>query len=94
MTDGFCVAGLEFNETCKSFPKFTINDIIGDGFLWAVPKHRRTLEKRHKRRFGHPDYILKILKPKSYLKTCNVCGDDYEAGVLCRKLPFYFNYYL
>lgn len=88
MTDAFCVAGIEFNEISKSSndPKFSLKDIIADGFLWAVPKHRRSLEKRQKRRFGHPDYVLKILQPKTFLKTCNVCGDDHEAGVLCRKL--------
>lgn len=91
MTDAFCVAGIELRETINSAPKFTLKDIIGDGFLWAVPKHRRTIEKRLKRKFGHPDYVLKILKPKSYLKICNVCGDDHEAGVLCRKFNL-FNY--
>lgn len=86
MTDAFCLAGIEIGEISKSnTPTFSLKDIIGDGFLWAVPKHRRTLEKRQKRRFGHPDYVLKILKPKTYLKTCNTCGDDHEAGVLCRK---------
>lgn len=89
---------MELNEIKSSAP-FTIKDIIGDGFLWATPKHRRSVEKRQKRRFGHPEYILKILKPKTYLRTCNVCGDDHEAGVLCRKLllPLYafsFLYYL
>lgn len=88
MTDAYCVAGIEFNETTKPLPKFTIKDILGDGFLWAVPKHRRTLEKRQKRRFGHPDYVEKILRPKAYLRTCNVCGDSHEAGVLCRKYPY------
>lgn len=86
MTDAYCLAGVESNEIYKSNPKFTIKDIFGDGFLWAVPKHRRSLEKRQKRKFGHPDYIMKILKPKTYLRTCNVCGDDHESGVLCRKL--------
>lgn len=39
-----------------------------------------------KRKFGSPEYVLKILLPKKNLKVCNVCGDDHELGVLCRKL--------
>lgn len=62
---------------------FSIKDLIGNGFLWAVPKHRRSVEKRWKRKFGDPDYIWKLLRPRKDLRTCNVCGDDHEAGVLC-----------
>lgn len=53
--------------------------------LWAVPKHRRTVEKRLKRKYGTPEYVLKILKPKAHLKVCNACGHDHEVGILCRK---------
>ncbi|CAH1965809.1 unnamed protein product [Acanthoscelides obtectus] len=82
--EAFALVGVQ--PQTKSSPSFglnTIKDIIGDGFLFAVPKHRRTLERRHKRKYGHPDYVLKILLPRKDLKVCNVCGDDYEAGVLC-----------
>lgn len=71
----------------NNFPtsQFSLKDIIGDGFLWGVPKSRRSVEKRWKRKFGDPYYVSKLIQPKTYLKTCNECGDDYEAGVLCRK---------
>ncbi|KAF2905523.1 hypothetical protein ILUMI_00656 [Ignelater luminosus] len=82
--DGFCIAATN-SEVYPQPPSnnITINDIIGDGFLWAVPRNRRTIEKRWKRRFGHPDYVLKILLPRKNLRVCNVCGDDHEVGVLC-----------
>ena len=62
--------------------------------LWAVPKHRRTVEKRLKRKYGSPEYKLKILTPKVHLRTCATCGSDQEVGVLCRKWnhsPFPFH---
>lgn len=64
---------------------FSIKDLIGDGFLWAVPRNRRTIEKRWKRKFGSPEYVNKLLLPKTNLRVCNTCGHDYEVGILCRK---------
>uniref|UniRef100_A0A1B0F9Z2 Large ribosomal subunit protein bL32m n=1 Tax=Glossina morsitans morsitans TaxID=37546 RepID=A0A1B0F9Z2_GLOMM len=62
---------------------YSFKDLLGDGFLWAVPKHRRTIEKRLKRKFGFPEYSWKLLRVKTHLRTCNHCGHDYEAGLLC-----------
>ncbi|XP_053678424.1 39S ribosomal protein L32, mitochondrial isoform X2 [Anopheles nili] len=69
----------------SSNPKkaFSLRDLIGDGLLWAVPKHRRTVEKRHKRKYGSPQYKLKIFLPKTHLRSCATCGSDHEVGVLC-----------
>ncbi|KFB40229.1 AGAP000759-PA-like protein [Anopheles sinensis] len=66
-----------------SSPQFSLRDLIGDGLLWAVPKHRRTVEKRHKRKYGSPDYKLKIFVPKTHLRSCATCGSDHEVGILC-----------
>ncbi|XP_060525927.1 large ribosomal subunit protein bL32m [Cylas formicarius] len=81
--DDLCLVGARCVDVDRPRKTDLLNDIIGDGFLWAVPKSRRTLEKRQKRRFGHPEYILKILRPRKDLRTCHTCGDDYEAGTLC-----------
>ncbi|KAJ8870675.1 hypothetical protein PR048_029699 [Dryococelus australis] len=54
-----------------------------DAILWAVPKSRRTIEKRMQRKFGHPDYVYKMLLPKNNLLVCNNCGHYHKAGVLC-----------
>lgn len=62
---------------------FTFKDILENSILWAVPKSRRTIEKRLRRKFGHPDYVMKILKPKKNLLSCNTCGHHHEAGMLC-----------
>ncbi|XP_049842546.1 39S ribosomal protein L32, mitochondrial [Schistocerca gregaria] len=62
---------------------FLLESIVGDGFLWAVPRNRRTIERRLKRKYGNPEYHLKILKPKKHLLTCNTCGNSYEARNLC-----------
>ncbi|EDV93942.1 39S ribosomal protein L32, mitochondrial [Drosophila grimshawi] len=62
---------------------FSLRELIGDGILWAVPKHRRSVEKRLNRKFGHPDYVWKPLKEKRNLRSCLQCGNDHEMGVLC-----------
>ncbi|CAH0725192.1 unnamed protein product, partial [Brenthis ino] len=63
--------------------KFSIKDIVGDGFLLAVPKFRRTIEKKWKRKFGHPDYVWKLLVPKTNIAVCSDCGHNFERGHLC-----------
>ncbi|KAH8417321.1 hypothetical protein KR222_008758 [Zaprionus bogoriensis] len=77
------------NNTSNSHPKsFSLRDLLGDGMLWAVPKHRRSVEKRLNRKFGHPEYVWKPLKEKRNLRTCQKCGHNYELGLLC---PFCYN---
>lgn len=66
--------------------KFSLKDLIGDGFLLAVPKFRRTIEKRWKRRFGSPEYVWKMLMPKTTIHVCHECGHHYERGRLCGKV--------
>ena len=74
------------NNLTSKPSSFSLKDIWGEGFLWGVPKHRRTIEKRMRRKFGHPDYFWKLLKPKTNLIMCNSCGNYYEAGILCGKI--------
>nr|CAD7413203.1 unnamed protein product [Timema poppensis] len=62
---------------------FSLKNLLKDSILWAVPRHRRTLEKRLTRKYGHPDYVYKMLKAKSNLMVCNSCGHHHEAGLLC-----------
>lgn len=66
---------------------FSIKDIIGDGFLFAVPIFRRSLEVRKIRKIGiaHKgrEEHLKILRKKNNILTCTTCGHYYEIGVLC-----------
>ncbi|XP_075971757.1 mitochondrial ribosomal protein L32 [Anticarsia gemmatalis] len=65
--------------------KFSIKDIIGDGILLAVPKFRRTIERRWKRKYGSPDYELKTIVPKTNIKVCQDCGHHHEKGRLCEN---------
>lgn len=62
---------------------FSVKDLIGDGFLWAVPKFRRSLERRMKRRFGSPGLHVKYPQVKEYLLECDYCGDYYEPKTIC-----------
>ncbi|KAK0093187.1 hypothetical protein PV326_014122 [Microctonus aethiopoides] len=67
----------------KSNASISLKDIIGDGFMWAVPKTRRSVEVRLSRKFGFPEKHWKMLVPKKNLLMCPSCGHDHEAGLLC-----------
>nr|NP_001298805.1 39S ribosomal protein L32, mitochondrial [Papilio xuthus]BAM18400.1 mitochondrial ribosomal protein L32 [Papilio xuthus] len=79
------LALVQIYEKQPTHPKksFSIKDIVGDGFLLAVPKFRRTIEKRLKRKYGYPEYVWKMLVPKTNIKVCNECGHHHERGRLC-----------
>ncbi|XP_076651115.1 mitochondrial ribosomal protein L32 [Halictus rubicundus] len=64
-------------------PGRSLKDILNDSILWAVPKKRRSIEKRLNRRFGIPDLHWKPHVPKTNILMCRRCGHDYEAGTLC-----------
>uniref|UniRef100_A0A2S2P9B1 Large ribosomal subunit protein bL32m n=1 Tax=Schizaphis graminum TaxID=13262 RepID=A0A2S2P9B1_SCHGA len=72
-------------ETLKpSIPALTnVQRLFGDSIFWAVPKHRRTIEKRLKRKFGCINDFYKILLPRTDLLTCNQCGHSYQRRHLC-----------
>ncbi|ALC47960.1 mRpL32 [Drosophila busckii] len=63
--------------------KFRLKDLVDDGILWAVPKHRRSVEKRLKRKFGYLEYVWKPLRIKANLRSCQHCGHNHELGLLC-----------
>ncbi|XP_050484263.1 39S ribosomal protein L32, mitochondrial [Bombus huntii] len=71
------------NVQTINFPGRSIKDVLNETILWAVPKKRRTIEKRLCRRFGIPEYIWKPHVPKTNILMCKKCGHDYEAGTLC-----------
>lgn len=58
-------------------------DFLKDPFLWAVPKHRRSIYRRRIRRFGNLDGFYKMLQPRTNIVSCVDCGSDKEAGRLC-----------
>jgi ribosomal protein L32 len=88
-SDGLCVVAVQANATNKAIPDFTFSPekLFNDGFLWAVPRKRRTVERRLSRKFGYPEYSYKLLLPKRNLLVCNTCGHHHEANHLCRKYP-------
>jgi large subunit ribosomal protein L32 len=69
------------NESSKSI----IEDIMSEGFVWAVPKRRRTVERRLVRRFGVPKYpqSCQIIRPKDDITVCDNCGHYHEIHTLC-----------
>lgn len=76
-----CIAGVDANN----FEPNLLEPEKDFGILWAVPKSRRTVEKRRMRKYGWPDHVWKPLVPKNNLIPCTTCGSSHEAGYLCRK---------
>ncbi|XP_066581666.1 large ribosomal subunit protein bL32m [Prorops nasuta] len=65
---------------------WSLKEIMDNGILWAVPKSRRTLEKRMKRRYGDLEkwpHSYKFPVAKTNILSCVHCGHDYEYGTLC-----------
>lgn len=56
-----------------------LNEIFGNGFLWAVPAHRRSIERRLTRKLAKQ----KLMKPKRNLILCLVCGHHHESHTIC-----------
>lgn len=56
-----------------------------ESILAAVPRNRRSIERRMRRRFGIPDRVWKMLFLKKNLQLCMQCGNFHEPGVMCRK---------
>ena len=74
--------GLTKNSNSKSI----VEQIMNDGFLWGVQKHRRSIECRLRRKLGDPRWAphgAKLLVPKTNLIICDSCGHHYEADKLC-----------
>ena len=61
-----------------------VKNPMEEGFLFAVPKHRRSRERRLIRKFGLDNKHKKML-PIRKLLTCDDCGHVHEPGRLCRK---------
>ncbi|XP_038058076.1 39S ribosomal protein L32, mitochondrial-like [Patiria miniata] len=54
---------------------------IFDGLLWAVPKHRRSIQRNRTRRRAEDKMIKHI--PEEKFTTCEVCGHAKMIGFLC-----------
>ena len=64
----------------------SILDNIFDGLLLAVPKKRRSVEKRMSMKFGVKKWAphgWKMIDPKSNIVTCKTCGHFHELQYLC-----------
>lgn len=70
------------HHTTEHHPARALEDAMEEGFLWAVPKHRRSRERRLIRKFGLENKHKKML-PYRKLLTCDDCGHVHEPGRLC-----------
>ncbi|KAK6644386.1 hypothetical protein RUM43_000653 [Polyplax serrata] len=74
--------GLENNHKPR---QVNLIELLKSTVLWAVPKRRKSIEKRRTKRFGCLRYVYKMLLPKTNILICTKCGSYHEAGVLCAK---------
>jgi large subunit ribosomal protein L32 len=61
-------------------------DMKESGFLWAVPKKRRSVEVRLRKKFGVEKWRpfgSKMFQPKKNIISCPSCGEYHEANYLC-----------
>ena len=72
------------SPTKTKSPLSILESIIDNGFMWAVPKHRRSLERRMTRRMG----FGKVLLPKKNLVVCDTCGHFHPVHTICGKYIF------
>jgi len=62
-------------------------DSIYNGFLLAVPKSRRSREKRAKRRFGWTK-VQDWMTPRRNLVECLDCGEWHEGHTICGQWEY------
>lgn len=60
-----------------------LKQILNDGFLWAVPRNRRSVERRLTRKMGRTQIFFRGIFPKRNLLICNICGHYHEAHTVC-----------
>lgn len=66
--------------------RFSIHDLMQENMLWAVPKKRRSLERRLTRKYGQVQDYYKLIIPQKDLLVCVHCGHNHKRGYLCSKL--------
>ena len=77
---------LQESDDSDEKPTSFLEELINDCILWAVPKKRRSIEKRRMRKYntpGFPPLPYKNQIPKTNILVCNNCGSYREAGLLC-----------
>jgi len=62
-------------------------DSIYDGFMLAVPKSRRSREKRAMRRLGWSK-VQDYMTPRRNLVECLDCGEWHEGHTICGQLQY------
>jgi Ribosomal L32p protein family. len=71
--------------TPKPVTKLSLKELFDTSILWAVPKKRRSLERRMNRKYGSKDQVWKMLMPRTDLTVCNTCGYTHHSKTLCGK---------
>ncbi|XP_064594518.1 large ribosomal subunit protein bL32m-like [Liolophura sinensis] len=61
----------------------SVIESIFDSRLWAVPKFRRSLERRMTRRMGGEKHFETYGQPKNNIVACLECGHWHEKHTIC-----------
>lgn len=79
----FNIANTENNLSAKPANKLSLKEIFNTSILWAVPKHRKSIEKRMSAKYGMKDRVWKMLMPRTDLTVCYTCGYTHHRKTLC-----------
>ncbi|XP_059171873.1 large ribosomal subunit protein bL32m-like [Physella acuta] len=77
-----CPSAISPSEDLHKSSKSMLDSIF-DGLLLAVPKHRRSIEKRLYRKHRYTAF-MEYGTPKSTIVPCLECGNYREKGHLCK----------
>lgn len=74
-----------YNNGCAS--STSLLDIMRDGIMWNTPKHRKTLEKRHREKYGslHWGNSGRMLRVNKRIRVDYKTGEHFELGKLAPK---------
>ena len=77
-----CVRRPSHENVRSSVDAKSLIDSIYNGFLFAVPKSRRSREKRAIRRYGWTK-VQDWMTPRRNLVECLDCGECHEGHTIC-----------
>ncbi|XP_074653201.1 large ribosomal subunit protein bL32m-like [Tubulanus polymorphus] len=60
-----------------------LESILGNGIFYAVPKHRRTVERRSARKHAWGGGRMEDHQPKKHIVACLDCGNYHEKHTIC-----------
>ena len=72
-------------QDCEDHGSSSWDSYLKDSILWAVPRNRRSREKRVTRKFNIQITSKAEMLPKNNIIMCQECGSWHERSTICGK---------